>query len=84
MWIYLNIQIHIKIKLINIRYTLDLLVDPVLGVAGPVQYFAFPEPKSNFLLGVFNRVGSVTDVATNFDTEISTDGTFNVLILRAN
>lgn len=33
------------------------------------------EPQSDFLLGVLNRVRTVTDVTSNFDTEITTDGT---------
>ncbi len=50
-----------------------LLVDPVLGVGFPVQDFSLFEPESNFLLGVFDRVTSMADVASDLDAEISSD-----------
>lgn len=52
----------------------DLLVNPVLRVAFPVQDFTFFEPKSDFLLGVFDGVTSVADVASNFNTVVPSDG----------
>lgn len=33
------------------------------------------EPERDFLFSVFNRVRTVTDVTTDFDTEITTDST---------
>lgn len=33
------------------------------------------EPQTNFAFSRFNRVRTVTDVTTNFDTEVTTDGT---------
>ena len=40
----------------------------------PVTH-AFREPKSDLLLSVLNRVRSVTDVTSDVNAEVTTDGT---------
>jgi hypothetical protein len=58
----------------NLRYTyLDLLIDPGLFTAF-VGRDTFREPKRNLFLRRFNSVTSVTNVATNLNAEIATDG----------
>ena len=51
----------------------NLFVHPGVGRASPARH-TFGEPKSNFLLSRFNRVTSMANVTTNFNAEISTDG----------
>ncbi len=45
-----------------------------MGVVLVVNNFLLSEPKSNLLLGVFNAVGSVADVSSGDDAEVSSDG----------
>jgi len=52
-----------------------LLVDPVVLSTLPALDFTLLEPESNFLLGVLNGVGTVANVTSDIDGEISTDGT---------
>jgi hypothetical protein len=58
-------------------YNRDLVLveQRVDGVATSNSLDTTLEPQSDFLLGVLNRVGTVTDVTSNFDTEVTTDGT---------
>ena len=50
-----------------------LFVDPRLLARSPGSD-AFREPEGNFLLGRFDGIGSVADVASNFDAVISANG----------
>ena len=41
---------------------------------GPVYELLRLEPEGDFLLGGLDRVGTVDDVATEIDAEVTTDG----------
>ena len=49
-------------------------VNPVVGVVGPVVDLLSLEPKVGLVGGSLDGVGSVDDVATDVDAEITTDG----------
>jgi hypothetical protein len=40
----------------------------------PVQHFSLFKPKSNFFLGIFDRVTSVANVTSHFNAKVSTNG----------
>jgi len=52
-----------------------LLVDPIVLSALPALDFTLLEPESNFLLRVLDGVGTVTDIASDIDGEVTTNGT---------
>lgn len=51
-----------------------LFVDPVDAGWCPVHQFVFLEPQSDLLVGGLNRVGSVDDVASDLNAEVTADG----------
>ena len=56
-----------------------LLVNPVLGMGLPVEDLTLLKPKGDLLLGIFNRVRSVADVATDLNAEITADSAWGRL-----
>lgn len=40
----------------------------------PVDHFSLSKPKSNFFLGIFDRVTSVANVTSHFNAKVSTNG----------
>lgn len=52
------------------------LVDPIVLGRLPLENITLLEPKSNFLLGVLDTVGTVADVASDIDGIVTTDGTW--------
>ena len=53
---------------------LESLVDPGGGVVVPGAEFLGLEPKSNFLLSGLNGIGTVDDVSSDIDAEVTSDG----------
>jgi len=51
-------------------------VDPFISVAAPVNELFGLEPEGNFLVGGFDRVRSVTNIATDIDAEVTSDGSW--------
>jgi len=52
-----------------------LLVDPVVLSALPALDLTLLEPESNFLLGVLDGVGTVADITSDIDGEVTADST---------
>jgi len=54
--------------------TRRLLVDPCVSARHVPRQLLGLEPQCNLLLGGFNSIRSVTDVTSNLNAEVSTDG----------
>ena len=52
---------------------LSSLVDPCVGVGFPGDEFLILEPESNFLVGGFDSIGTVDNVSSDIDAEVTTD-----------
>lgn len=51
-----------------------LFIYPGLGCRVPVTQFFILEPQSNLLLSTFHRVRAMDNVASDFNTQVTTDG----------
>ncbi len=54
-----------------------LLINPALGMSLPFHQVGFFEPQSNFTIGILNTVTSMTNVSSNFNTVVSTNGSLS-------
>ena len=52
----------------------ELFVNPIFGVTGPFNDFAVFKPKGNFFFSIVNRIATVTDISSNFNTIITSNG----------
>ena len=50
------------------------LVYPVVGVVSPLNELSLGEPKSNLGVSRLDSIGTVNDVTTNMNAEVTTDG----------
>lgn len=51
-----------------------VFIDPWVGSWSPLDQFLLFEPQCDFLVGRFDRVWAMDDVAANLDAQITTDG----------
>lgn len=66
----------VKRELVKINEIYTSFVDPFLWVVSPVDLLLFLEPKVDFSLGWFNWIWSVAHVSSDFNAEISSDGSW--------
>ena len=49
-------------------------MDPVVHGLGPLVQLGFGEPEADLVVGAFDRVRAVANVAADLDREVATDG----------
>lgn len=68
---------YIPTKAIDLQFpfTYDLLVDPSKVGRSVLDEFFLLKPESNFSLGTFDTVRTMSNVSTNIDSKVTTDST---------
>ena len=55
---------------------MESLVNPFLGVVRPVDELLWGEPESDLLVGGFNGIGSVDNISSDINAEITSDSSW--------